>query len=308
MEALADDRLQRRARHVVTEITRVERSVSAIEAGDWARLGRLFEESHVSMRDDFEISCAELDTSVATAVEAGAIGARMTGGGFGGSSIALVPEERVDAVVRAIDTAFVAAGFAAPAHLLATASAAADVVSWVPPAEHAQGAQRQPAGGLTDAVVHLEPHASRQGAVEQPHAVRSLLAAHVVDRLPQSRVARAVTEVGGGPEVVQGPQHVVAASGWARRTTGTSSSAGSPEPRRRKSCRCRRYSSPARRAARESGVPPVARSCSSSPSSTLIVVWNDERVEPLGRSQFQPPSSSRSPTSRSTIGDMSTPK
>ena len=128
-EALADDRLRRRARHVVTEITRVERSVSAIEAGDWARLGRLFDESHVSMRDDFEISCPELDTSVATAVEAGAIGARMTGGGFGGSSIALVPEERVDAVVRAIDTAFVAAGFAAPAHLLATASAAADVVS-----------------------------------------------------------------------------------------------------------------------------------------------------------------------------------
>jgi len=129
VEALADDRLQRRARHVVTEITRVERSVSAIEAGDWARRGRLFDESHVSMRDDFEISCAELDTSVATAVEAGAIGARMTGGGFGGSSIALVPEERVDAVVRAIDTAFVAEGFAAPAHLLATASAAADVVS-----------------------------------------------------------------------------------------------------------------------------------------------------------------------------------
>jgi galactokinase len=129
VEDLADDVLLRRARHVVTEITRVERSVSAIEAGDWARLGRLFEESHVSMRDDFEISCAELDTAVDTAVEAGAIGARMTGGGFGGSSIALVPEERVDAVVRAIDTAFVAAGFTAPAHLLTTASAAADLVS-----------------------------------------------------------------------------------------------------------------------------------------------------------------------------------
>jgi galactokinase len=62
VEDLGDDRLRRRARHVVTEITRVERSVSAIEAGDWARLGRLFGESHVSMRDDFEISCAELDT------------------------------------------------------------------------------------------------------------------------------------------------------------------------------------------------------------------------------------------------------
>ena len=80
------------------------------------------------MRDDFEISCAELDTAVTTAVEAGAIGARMTGGGFGGSAISLVPEERLDAVVRAIDTAFVADGFAAPAHLLAEPSAAADVV------------------------------------------------------------------------------------------------------------------------------------------------------------------------------------
>ena len=69
------------------------------------------------MRDDFEISCAELDTVVATAVEAGALGARMTGGGFGGSAISLVPQERLDAVVRAIDLAFVAAGYRAPAHL-----------------------------------------------------------------------------------------------------------------------------------------------------------------------------------------------
>ena len=128
VEELGDNLMRRRARHVVTEITRVERAVSAIEAGDWARLGRLFGESHLSMRDDFEISSPELDTAVATAVEAGAIGARMTGGGFGGSAIALVPEERVDAVVRAVDTAFVAAGYPAPAHLLAEPAGAADVV------------------------------------------------------------------------------------------------------------------------------------------------------------------------------------
>ena len=79
------------------------------------RSGGCFAASHVSMRDDFEISCPELDLAVATAVEAGAIGARMTGGGFGGSSIALVPTERLDAVVRAIDTAFVAAGLPGPA-------------------------------------------------------------------------------------------------------------------------------------------------------------------------------------------------
>jgi galactokinase len=128
VEELDDDRLRRRARHVVSEIARVEHAVAAIRAGDWAGLGRLFGDSHVSMRDDFEISCAELDTVVATAIETGAVGARMTGGGFGGSAISLVPEERLDAVVRAIDTAFAAAGFAAPAHLRAEPAGAADVV------------------------------------------------------------------------------------------------------------------------------------------------------------------------------------
>jgi galactokinase len=81
------------------------------------------------MRDDFEISCPELDLAVTTAVEAGAVGARMTGGGFGGSSIALVPQDRLDAVVRAIDAAFVDAGYGAPQHLRAEPSAAAAVLA-----------------------------------------------------------------------------------------------------------------------------------------------------------------------------------
>jgi len=80
-------------------------------------LGRLFLASHVSMRDDFEISCPELDAAVETAVEAGAVGARMTGGGFGGSCVALVPEDRVVAVARAIDLRFVRDGATPPAHL-----------------------------------------------------------------------------------------------------------------------------------------------------------------------------------------------
>lgn len=125
---IADGRVRRRATHVVTEIERVRAAVPAFEAGDWDAVGRLFLESHVSMRDDFEISCDELDAAVATAVEAGAVGARMTGGGFGGSAIALVPTDRLDATVRAIDTAFVAAGFRAPQHLLAEPGPAADVV------------------------------------------------------------------------------------------------------------------------------------------------------------------------------------
>ena len=125
---LTDDRIRRRATHIVTEIERVRTAVAAIESGDWAEVGRVFGASHASMRDDFEISCPELDLAVATAVEAGAIGARMTGGGFGGSSIALVPVDRVDAVVRAIDVAFAAAGFRAPGHLHAEPGPAAGVV------------------------------------------------------------------------------------------------------------------------------------------------------------------------------------
>jgi len=128
VEGLEDERVRRRARHVVTEIDRVSAAVDAVRAGDWGLVGSLFLASHASMRDDFEISCAELDVAVTTAVEAGAVGARMTGGGFGGSSIALVPEERLEAVCRAIDAAFAAAGFGAPAHLRAVPSSAADLV------------------------------------------------------------------------------------------------------------------------------------------------------------------------------------
>ena len=126
VEQLGHDRIRRRARHVVTEIARVERAVTAIQDADWAELGRLFEQSHTSMRDDFEISCLELDTVVAAAVEAGAVGARMTGGGFGGSAIALVPADRLEAVAAAVDARFVAEGFRAPVHLTALASGAAD--------------------------------------------------------------------------------------------------------------------------------------------------------------------------------------
>ena len=122
---LADPVLQRRTRHVLTENQRVRDSVRALEASDWPSLGGLMNASHASLRDDFEISCPELDVAVATAVEAGALGARMTGGGFGGSAVALVPAARVDAVVRAVDTAYAAHGWGAAAYLLATPGEAA---------------------------------------------------------------------------------------------------------------------------------------------------------------------------------------
>ena len=129
VERLPDDVLRRRARHVVSEIERVRAVVDRVADGDWAGVGRAFGASHASMRDDFEISCAELDLAVATAVEAGAVGARMTGGGFGGSTVALVPTERVEAVATAVDTAFAGAGFGAPEHLLAVPAGGAGVVS-----------------------------------------------------------------------------------------------------------------------------------------------------------------------------------
>lgn len=122
------DRIGRRARHVVTEIQRVSDTVTALATGDWDAVGRLFAASHASMRDDFEISCPELDLAVSAAVGAGAVAARMTGGGFGGSSVAVVPAERVDAVSSAIDVAFAREGFASPGHLLAVPSAGASAI------------------------------------------------------------------------------------------------------------------------------------------------------------------------------------
>jgi galactokinase len=127
LERLTDERLQRRARHIVTENARVEDAVTAIREGDWPSLGELLDASHHSLRDDFEVSCPELDLAVTTARESGALGARMTGGGFGGSIVSLVPEERSGALKTALDVAFAAAGLGAPAHLEATPSAGASV-------------------------------------------------------------------------------------------------------------------------------------------------------------------------------------
>jgi len=125
VEALSDDRIRRRARHVVTEIQRVTETVAALGQGAWIEVGRLFDASHRSMRDDFEISCPELDCAVAVAVQAGAVAARMTGGGFGGSTVAVVPDERVEAVMHAVDAAFVLEGFRSPVHLRAEPSTGA---------------------------------------------------------------------------------------------------------------------------------------------------------------------------------------
>jgi galactokinase len=128
LDRITDERVRRRARHVVTEIARVSETVAALAAADWTLVGTLMLASHVSMRDDFEISCAELDAVVETATAQGAVGARMTGGGFGGSAIALVPADRVDEVRTAVSAVFADHGWRAPSYLPARASNAARVL------------------------------------------------------------------------------------------------------------------------------------------------------------------------------------
>jgi galactokinase len=115
-----------RARHVVTEIARVGEVVALLDAGRLADVGPLLDASHASLRDDYEVSCAELDLAVEEARGAGALGARMTGGGFGGSAIALVPVDRIDAVAAAVRAAFGRAGLAEPDVRTAEPSAAAE--------------------------------------------------------------------------------------------------------------------------------------------------------------------------------------
>jgi galactokinase len=104
----------RRVRHVVTENERVAATAAVLEAGDLPAVGPLLTASHTSMRDDFEISTPALDLAVATALDAGALGARMTGGGFGGAAIALTGRDRVPALTQAALDAFGEAGLPAP--------------------------------------------------------------------------------------------------------------------------------------------------------------------------------------------------
>lgn len=104
----------RYARHVVTENQRVLDFVAALEDCDFERGGRIMTASHTSMRDDFDITTAHIDLITDTAVHAGALGARMTGGGFGGCVIALVPVGKVAAVGDTVRRAVAEAGYPAP--------------------------------------------------------------------------------------------------------------------------------------------------------------------------------------------------
>jgi galactokinase len=111
---LLDEVTFRRVRHVVTENDRVLQTVELLADRGPSAIGHLLDASHASMRDDFEISCPELDLAVDTARAGGAVGARMTGGGFGGAAIALTPVAEEQKVRDAVVSAFARAGFTAP--------------------------------------------------------------------------------------------------------------------------------------------------------------------------------------------------
>jgi galactokinase len=115
LDRLSDKVIRARAKHIVTEIDRVRQMVALLRAGRLADAGPVFNSSHASMRDDFEISSEELDIAVDAAVAHGALGARMTGGGFGGSAIALVPEGRAAEVTVAVIRDFAGKSLRAPA-------------------------------------------------------------------------------------------------------------------------------------------------------------------------------------------------
>lgn len=107
LDDIVDERLRRRARHVISEHARVGAAVAAVAAGDWPRLGALLLASHASLRDDFEVSCPELDLLVdAFAAEDGCHGARMTGAGFGGSVVALVDAHAVDGALARVAASY----------------------------------------------------------------------------------------------------------------------------------------------------------------------------------------------------------
>ncbi|MBZ4612029.1 galactokinase [Mycobacterium avium] len=114
LAAVRDPVDARRARHVLTENGRVIDCVAALNNSDYTEAGRIFTASHASMRDDFGITTERIDLIADTALRAGALGARMTGGGFGGCVIALAPVQRAEAIGQAVRRAATQAGFAQP--------------------------------------------------------------------------------------------------------------------------------------------------------------------------------------------------
>ncbi len=128
LERLDDDRLRRYVRHVVTENDRVLATAEMLRTGDVRDIGTLLTASHASMRDDFAITVPEVDDGVDALIGAGALGARMTGGGFGGCVIALVEEAELERAREGVIARFADRGWRQPATFVATPGRGAHVL------------------------------------------------------------------------------------------------------------------------------------------------------------------------------------
>ncbi len=128
LDQLSGEELKR-ARHVVTENVRVLKAVEALRRQDFGAFGRLMDESHRSLRDDYEVSTPELDTFVEVARQSGALGARLTGAGFGGCAIALIQREDAQALAQRVQHHFEARGFKQPVFYSFQPAAGAEVAT-----------------------------------------------------------------------------------------------------------------------------------------------------------------------------------
>jgi galactokinase len=108
---------------------RVLDCVEALSDGDFVKVGQLINASHVSLRDDYTVSCPELDTAVEASLAAGALGSRMVGGGFGGSAIALIEASKTQQTIRAIELAFADKKFKAPRFFTSLPSQGAELLA-----------------------------------------------------------------------------------------------------------------------------------------------------------------------------------
>jgi len=118
-----------RARHAITEMKRVLECVDALSKSEFEKVGELINQSHASLRDDYTVSCPELDTAVEAALAAGALGSRMVGGGFGGSAIALIQASKTTETIKAVEKAFASKGFKAPRFFTSLPSQGAELLS-----------------------------------------------------------------------------------------------------------------------------------------------------------------------------------
>jgi len=125
---LLNDEEFMRAHHAVSEMARTLAAVEVLKRKDFVTLGALITQSHISLRDDYEVSCPELNCAVDVSLTLGALGARMVGGGFGGSAIALAEQGQIQELKSAIAAAFTSAGYVEPRFFTSLPSAGAKVV------------------------------------------------------------------------------------------------------------------------------------------------------------------------------------